>query len=94
MIQVQHNHGALGVTWRRRAFESWKMDTFFSVNRGAACVRPHPTPRSSPVDARAVAPGLPQAAGGVQLVPDGDVGQEGVDAVEGVGPVQVPPPAR
>lgn len=50
-----------------------------------------------PVDARAVAPGFPHAARGVSMMmmmmaPEA-VGQQRVEAVEGVGPVQVPPAA-
>ena len=45
---------------------------------------------SLPVHARAVAPGFPQAAGRVHIV---SVAQQRVDAVESVGPVQVPPAA-
>lgn len=48
---------------------------------------------SLPVDTRAVPPGLPQAAGGVHIVAIAAVGQERVDAVESVGPVQMPPAA-
>lgn len=48
------------------------------------------SPGCLPVDARAVPPGFPQAAGGVYVVP---VRQERVDAVESVGSVQMPPAA-
>lgn len=45
-----------------------------------------------PINARAVAPGFPQA--GVCVVSGGAAGQQRVDAVESVGPVQVPAAGR
>lgn len=40
-----------------------------------------------PINARAVAPGFPQARAGVCVVSGGAAGQQRVDAVESVGPV-------
>lgn len=48
---------------------------------------------SLPINARAVPPGFPQAAWGVQVAYIRGVGQERIDAVKGVCPVQVPPAA-
>lgn len=47
-----------------------------------------------PINARAVAPGFPQARAGVCVVSGGAAGQQRVDAVESVGPVQVPAAGR
>lgn len=54
---------------------------------------PFTEPRSLPINARAVPPGFPQAARGVQVVNMRGAGQERIDAVKGVGPAQVPPAA-
>lgn len=47
-----------------------------------------------PINARAVAPGFPKARAGVCVVSGGAAGQQRVDAVESVGPVQVPAAGR
>lgn len=54
---------------------------------------PFTDPGSLPINARAIPPGFPQAARGVQVVHMRGAGQERIDAVKGVGPVQVPPAA-
>lgn len=46
-----------------------------------------------PINARTVAPGFPQAIGRVHVVGIDVVGEERVEAVESVGPVQLPPAA-
>lgn len=46
-----------------------------------------------PINARAVPPGFPQATGRVYIVSIAAVGQQRVEAVESVGPVQMPPAA-
>lgn len=46
-----------------------------------------------PINARTVPPGFPQAARGVHIVSIAAVGQERVDAMEGIGSVQMPPAA-
>lgn len=82
------------IVWKKKKKKGWCTATEDRLWKWLFSVWPRHWSGSLPINARAVPPGFPQAAWGVQVESIRDEGQERVDAVESVGPVQVPPPAR